>query len=217
MRRTELDRRAPHWTVHNPEVAFRSLLLELAQVFRAEGRPGGTAAAEAYERAAESPFMLVQQPFYRLDHEIRAAFARARHPAARAARVAHPCLRWSAASIPEEQIPARVSNVFAVVSLIGPGAMFESEAVRSGLFVQVANAYYPPHAHAAEETYVMLAGQGEWTLDHRRPLRRRTGDYIHHPPGVGHATRTGPRPLLAAWRWSGDIGLESYRLLEEHA
>lgn len=146
--------------MQNREVAFRSLLLELSQVFRAEGRPGGTAAAEEYERAAESPFMLVQQPFYRLDHEIRAAFARARLPAARAARVAHPCLRWSAASIPEEQIPARVSDVFAVVSLIGPGAMFESEGVRSGLFVQVANAYYPLHAHAAEETYVMLAGGG---------------------------------------------------------
>ena len=195
--------------------AFRRLLRELAAVYRAEDRPGARAAAEAYERAAEAELALEPAVPYRLDAQIRKALARARHPAARAAREAHRWLRWSATGILDEHIPSRVSDVFAVVSLIGPGAMVEAEGVRSGLFMQVADTYYPLHGHAAEETYVMLAGRGQWTLEGRRPAWRRPGAHIHHPAGMGHATRTGPRPLVATWRWSGDIGLESYRILEE--
>lgn len=199
----------------DPEDAFRALLGALAEVFRAEGRPGGDQTAAAYARAVETRVALIRQPPYRLDAEIRAATLHARHPAAKAARAAHPVLCWSATGILETQIPTRVSDIFAVVSLIGPGAMIEAEEVRAGLFVQVADAWYPPHAHNAEETYVMLAGEGAWTLGQGRAVRRRTGAYVHHPSGAAHATRTGARPLLAAWRWSGDIGTESYRLLEE--
>ena len=197
--------------------AFRNLLLALAAVYRAEGRPAGLATAEAYERAADSAPAPPPAAPYRLEAEIRAATARARHPAARATREAHPVLRWSATGILDAQIPTRVSDVFAVVSLIGPGAMVEAEGVRSGLFVQMRGAFYPLHAHAAEETYVMLAGEGEWTCGSARPAIRRTGAYIHHLSGAPHATRTGLRPLLATWRWSGDIGLDSYRLLEDAA
>lgn len=195
--------------------AFRRLLLALAEVYRAEGRPGGDAAADAYARAAGQDHDLLPAAPYRLDAEIRASMAGADHPAAVAARDAHPVLRWSATGILDEQIPTRVSDIFAVVSLIGPGAMVETQGVRAGLFMQVADAWYPPHAHAAEETYVMLAGEGEWTLDDAAAVRCGPGTYIHHPSEGVHATRTGGGPLLAAWRWSGDIGLESYRLVEE--
>ena len=195
--------------------AFRRLLLALADIYAGEGRPGGDQAAAAYRRAADDLPVLRPHPPYRLDDAIRTASEDAAHPAARAAREAHPVLRWSATGILDEHIPTAVSDVFAVVSLIGPGAMVEAEGVRAGLFMQVADTYYPLHAHAAEETYVMLAGSGEWTLEGHPPASRTAGDYIHHPSGAGHATRTGPRPLLAAWRWSGDIGLESYRLLED--
>ena len=95
--------------------------------------------------------------------------------------------------------------------------MFEAEGVRAGLLVQRANTYYPLHAHEAEETYVMLAGEGIWRRGAERPARRRPGDVIFHPSKIPHATRTGARPLFAAWRWSGDIGLESYRLVPDNA
>lgn len=201
----------------DPATAFRDLLAAMADVYAAEGRPGADAAAEAYRRAAETAPPPEPHPPYRLDAAIRAATEGATHPAAIAARAAQPVLRWSATGILDDQIPTKVSDIFAVVSLIGPGAMVEAEGVRSGLFMQVAGAFYPLHAHAAEETYVMLAGEGEWTCLPGEPARRKAGDYIHHPSDAPHATRTFERPLLAAWRWSGDIGLESYRILEETA
>lgn len=199
----------------DPAKAFRTLLSALADIYRAEGRPGGDAVAEAYERAArEAPPPAPAVP-YRLDAVIRAALAGADHPAAVAAREAHSCLRWTATGILDDQIPSSVSDIFAVVSLIGPGAMVETDGVRAGLFMQVAGAWYPPHAHNAEETYVMLAGEGEWSLDDAPPVRHGPGSYIHHPSNGAHATRTGLKALVAAWRWSGDIGLESYRLVED--
>lgn len=196
--------------------AYRRLMRALADVYRAEGRPGGDQAAAAYERAAEAAPPLDAVP-YRLDAVIREATRGAEHPAAVAAREAHEVLRWSATGILDEQIPTAVSDMFAVVVLIGPTGMFRTDEVSSGLFVQVPNRYYPLHAHAAEETYAMLAGEAEWTLEGHAPARRRAGDLIHHPAEAGHATRTLARPILAAWRWSGDLRRETYRLLEDTA
>ena len=194
--------------------AFGELLRALAGVWRAEGRPGGDMAADAYARAAASAPRPPPATPYRLDADILAATEGADHPAAVAARAAHRVLGWSATGILDQYIPPAVSDMFAVVALIGPGAMVEAEGVRAGLFMQRAGTYYPLHSHNAEETYAMLAGIGEWTLADRPPATRRAGDFIHHPAGAPHATRTGDRPLMAAWRWSGDIGLESYRMLE---
>ena len=104
--------------------------------------------------------------------------------------------------------------MFAVVSIVGSGAMVEADGVRGGLFMQRAGCYYPLHAHAAEETYAMLAGEAEWTVGDRAPVTLGPGSFSFHPADAAHATRTFARPILAAWRWSGDIGLESYRLLE---
>lgn len=195
--------------------AFRDLLLALADVFDAEGRSGGAETASAYRQAAGIGIQPTPASAYRLDDVIRSASHEARHPAAIAARNAHHLLPWSATGILDDQIPETVSGVFAVASIIGPDAMIKTDGIRSGLFVQAENAYYPLHAHAAEETYVMLAGEGIWTLGHNRPDTRVAGDYIFHPSFTAHATRTTGRPILAAWRWSGNIGRESYRMLEE--
>ena len=36
------------------------------------------------------------------------------------------------------------------------------------------------------------------------------GEHSHHPSMIEHQSRTAERGFLAAWRWTGDIGLESY-------
>ena len=199
------------------EDALRALLLELADVFAAEGRPGADAVAAAYASAATGSLSFPPRQPYRLDTAIEAATRGARHPAAIAARAADAVLRWNPTANLEGIVPAEISKSFTAVHLIGPGAMIEAQGVSSGLFVQAAGEYYPLHAHSAEETYVMLAGEAEWALDDAPPKRRRSGDYVHHPSYAAHATRTGDQPILAAWRWSGDLRRETYRLLDDPA
>lgn len=193
---------------------FRALLAALADVFAAEGRAGGDAAAAAYRAASRTALAPPRRPPYKLDATIREASAGAAHPAARAAAAAHAVLPWTATGILEEEIPTTVSDVFAVASLAGPDAPVHAEGIRSGIYVQSAESYYPLHAHTAEETYAMLAGDAEWTLEGCAPRWAGPGMFIHHGPEAGHATRTGPKPFLAAWRWSGDIRRETYRMLE---
>jgi hypothetical protein len=38
-----------------------------------------------------------------------------------------------------------------------------ADALRTGLFMQRPNSYYPLHNHDAVETYVMIKGVGYWT------------------------------------------------------
>lgn len=192
---------------------FAALLMALSDVYAAEGRPGGDRIAEAYARAAET---MAEPPLatpYLRDADIRAAYGDGDHPAARAAKAAHGLLPWTATGIPDALIPDDVSDMFAVAALLGPGALVEVPDLRGGLFMQRAGLFYPLHAHNAEETYAMLAGEGEWTLEGHAPVLHGAGALIHHPSNAGHATRTRARPLLAAWRWSGDIDTTSYRML----
>lgn len=201
----------------DPADAFRMLLHELSAIYAREGRPGADTIAAVYAEAAErAPDPAPAAP-YVLDDEIHAATEGAEHPAAVAARAAHRVLRWSATGILDRQIPPSVSDMFAVVSIVGPGAMIEASGVRGGLFMQRTGCYYPLHAHAAEETYAMLAGEAEWTVGDGAPVTLGPGSFSFHPADAPHATRTRAQPILAAWRWSGDIGLESYRLLEDVA
>lgn len=206
---------------NDPAEAFHRLLLALAAVFAAEDRPGGRRAAAAYREAAlgagERVWPEAERAAGALDAAIRAAMESAAHPAAHAARAAHPILRWSAAGLPAEKTAALgpISPNIAVVELIGPDGMLPAADLRSGLFMLRAGAPYPPHAHAAEETYVMLSGVAHWRQGEEAPLRYGVGALIHHRPWVPHAAQTGEAPILAAWRWSGDIRPETYRWLSD--
>ena len=198
----------------NPIDAFRDLLMSLADVYAAEAREGAQTLVKAYRAAAETARPAPCPPFAPMDAVIRAASDGAEHPAAQAARTAHSLLPWSRTGKLDQQIAPEISDVFAVAILIGPGALIHHDTVLAGLFVQKADAFYPPHAHAAEETYAMLNGTAEWQRDFGDWQTRHAGDLIHHPSEAPHATRTGDAPILAAWRWSGDIRPCTYRMCE---
>lgn len=195
-----------------PVNAFRDLIMSLAAVYEQEDRPGARDLVSTMRAGADAVQPQPARP-YNLEPVILAASEGATHPAARAVRAAHSVLAWSATGIMDELIPTEVSDLFAVVSLVGPAAPIPSETCRAGLFVQRSGAFYPPHAHSAEETYVMLAGTAEWQVDFGPWRRHGPGDMIHHPSEAPHATRTGTIPILAAWRWSGDIRSETYRMV----
>lgn len=192
---------------------MRDVIVSLADVYAGEDRDGARELVDALTAGADSVECSLRPP-YALDATIVAASEGASHPLARAARAAHSFLPWSATGILDNQIPSKVSDVFAVASLIGTGALIESDTVRAGLFVMRSGAFYPAHAHAAEETYVMLAGEAEWQRDFGEWETRSPGEVIHHPGEAVHATRTGALPILAAWRWSGDVRTETYRMVD---
>ena len=193
--------------------AFRDLLRALANAYSEEDRDGARELVALLREGAETAAPEPATP-YKYDAAILAATESATHPAAKAARKAHGLLQWSATGILDELIPTAVSDMFAVVPLIGAGAPVESDTVRAGLFMQLSGSVYPPHAHSAEETYIMLAGQADWQLNLGDWHRHGPGEMIHHPSEAPHATRAGALPIIAAWRWSGDIRSETYRMIE---
>ncbi len=199
----------------DPIDAFRDLLLSLADIYSQEDRDGAQAIAAAYHRGAETAQPAPCPRFDAMEMTILAATERAPHRAAQAARQAHRLLPWSRTGILDDQISEDISSIFAVATLVGPGALVDHADVRGGLFVQRSNAFYPPHAHAAEETYAMLAGNADWQIDLADWQHFEPGDLIHHPSEAPHATRTSALPILAAWRWSGDISTASYRMVTE--
>jgi len=57
-----------------------------------------------------------------------------------------------------------------------------------------------------------LQGQAEWTVG---DVTENYGpnEIVHHTPYMPHAFRTLDAPLLAFWRWSGNIAVGTYNML----
>ena len=96
------------------------------------------------------------------------------------------------------------------VEVIGPDGMIKHPDIRVGVYVQDPNFDYPARKHAAEETYIMIAGEGFWSVNHERPRQKQVGEVIHHPSMIAHQNLTRDIPMVAFWRWSGDISFDHY-------
>lgn len=108
------------------------------------------------------------------------------------------------------RLPETVSSRMGVVEFVGPDGMLAHERVRLGLLLQGAGVAYPPHRHAAEELYLVLAGTADWCIDQGKPVSRGPGSFVWHKPGQLHSMRTGSEPMLALWGWTGDVRSASY-------
>jgi dimethylpropiothetin dethiomethylase len=126
------------------------------------------------------------------------------------ARVRH-LLPWRAPVA--GRIPEPTSSRLAVVEIVGPDGMIDHPGCRFGLFLQMADFFYPGHRHEAEELYLVLSGTAEWILEASDPARRPPGSFVHHRPWQVHAMNTTDEPLLAMWGWSGNISLDSYSMV----
>ncbi|MDR0528124.1 MAG: AraC family ligand binding domain-containing protein [Zoogloeaceae bacterium] len=119
----------------------------------------------------------------------------------------YPCLsrfpwRYSYDARPDmPDIGARM----AWAELVGPVAPFKSHSVCLGITAMDAGLFYPIHAHPAVETYVVLFGTAEWTLENETRARP-PGALILHPSDAAHAMRAGAdSPLLAVYTWRGEV------------
>lgn len=188
---------------------FRALILSIADLYAAEGRAGGDQVAAALR---QSRFSLSDQPPASppLLDQVNEALALSSHPIAGLIANVLPVIRWQHAGLENGRIRADVAVQMLTAEIIGPTGMIHSSTVRAGLFLQAKHVAYTSRSHAAEETYVALTDSGRWSLYDSAPAQRTTGEVIFHPSMAPHATFTGADPLLAIWRWSGDIAWESY-------
>ncbi|MEM6550443.1 MAG: dimethylsulfonioproprionate lyase family protein [Pseudomonadota bacterium] len=190
-----------------------ALLATLAAVFAAEGRPGGTAAAEALTRAGSKPYLPLDERTH-LGGELARALAHpGALPAAGIVAAAGDLIRWHYSGLSDGRIRPEIARHMQTAYLLGPeaSAVWDS-TVRVGLFLQSAGLDYPARCHSAEETFFILSGTAQWQVGEDPPCSCPPGSYVHHPSYVPHATVTRAEPVLAAWRWTGDIRFENYQL-----
>ena len=191
--------------------ALSPLMIALAGLYAAENRPGGMQSARGLLAAAAEPGKLTTQPKGPLDAAFQQTLMGDPHPLTPLIRQAAPYLKWVYSEL-GGRIRAEIAQGMMQAELIGPGALFDSDTLSIGLFVQSAQLDYVARAHAAEETFFMLGGEGLWTAEDRAEHREQAGAQIHHPSMMLHSSRTANMPLLATWRWSGDISVEQYTL-----
>jgi mannose-6-phosphate isomerase-like protein (cupin superfamily) len=188
------------------------LLCAIADVYAAEPRSEAAASAAALLSAPRGMFFQ-PQPACEFDLGIQALLASSSHPAAAAILAAQERIPWGTNPV-ADRVDAGFSSICAVATFMGPEGPVACPDYRLGLFYQRPETYYALHAHDADETYVILAGSALWTAG--TDVRQRgAGELIHHPSLMPHAFRTGPDGLLALWRWSGDISVSSYVMLDD--
>lgn len=187
-----------------------ALMAALAALTAQEPRPEAVATADAIRGGR----LLHPAVPCAADAEILALAAHPQAiPEARLIPPAQRLLPWGLSPLAGQQT-AGLGAIKAVATLLGPEAPIRSDSLLFGLFYQRPESYYALHAHAADETYTILAGRALWTAGDDTRWRG-AGEAIHHPSHMAHAFRTGPEGLLAMWRWSGDLSYDSYRLLPD--
>ena len=113
----------------------------------------------------------------------------------------------------QEREPANHPETGTIAAEIaGPDGMIKTYRCRFGVQFQTGHTDYAEHSHAAEELYMVLAGQGEWRTSTTPPKNHSAGEFIHHAPFQPHAITTHKQPVLSLWGWTGDLDLATYRL-----
>ncbi len=185
---------------------------DLAQLFAGESRPGGALAAQVLtEHAAQTPALPASPPAIDLS-ALNQLTRERKHPCLPDIQTVLPRLDWHYSGLSDGRIREDIARHMLTVELIGPTGMFAQSDIRIGLFFQSAALNYVTREHAAEETFIMLAGQAFWSCNDDELISRSVGDIIHHPSMAPHKSVTDKSPLLALWRWTGDIAYEKYKL-----
>jgi len=97
---------------------------------------------------------------------------------------------------------------FTATTVIGAGGLLTSDKVIAGFSLQGPDCYYPPHAHHAEESYWVIAGDGDWKVGAKPWFAVEAGDSIHHESWARHAMQTNEQALLTVWLWTSHLDSE---------
>lgn len=112
-------------------------------------------------------------------------------------------LNWRRSFTETDASGAEFPRRYGWTEVVGNKGPLVSTKVRSGFVIWAPNTYYPPHAHEAEELYIVLAGTGEWERGDEGPLMRPPASVFLHTSQMFHATKTFNEPVLAMYCWRG--------------
>ena len=194
----------------NTETAISNLMNALVALYEQEDYPGGREAVAALRSVSVGDLAL--PPHNPMPD--RLAHAWADDPIADIApfTAANHLLNWQFSGMKDGQIREDIARNLMSCQIIGPDGMIHHPTVKVGLFFQSAGVDYVTRTHPAEETFIMLSGEGIWTCENVTQTAH-AGAIIHHPSNAPHNSVTRARPLIAAWRWTGDIDFANYTLI----
>ena len=192
--------------------ALTTLIDALADLFDGEGRPGGDEVAAALRHHRDDP---VCHPGSgtAIDQEIRNLCAEPDATSiAHLTAAAWHFLPWHYSGLSDGRIPEELARRMITCEILGDRGTIFCSTCRVGFFAQMSGVDYGARTHAAEETFFVVAGEADFRLPPGDWHRLRPGDAIHHPSMAPHQSRSPDRAMLAVWRWTGSIGLETYQM-----
>ncbi len=187
------------------------LFLSLAEIYTAENRNGANLAAQALIQASSdinTPKLLENQ----FSREVKFAINLNGHFLNKLVDEALPFIQWGGSDLREGRMPENLANQMPMCELVGPDGMYFNKDVRVGLLLQKKNIVYGPRQHKAEETFFIFEGEAEWWDEKTSNKTAGSGTYIFHPSNILHTSITKNKSILTAWRWSGEIGFDKYKL-----
>ena len=120
-------------------------------------------------------------------------------------------LDWYHSGYEDGRISEDVALKMQTVEIIGPDGIYWDDKCRVGLFIQTANTDYITRTHEAEELFIQIAGQAEWTKNNQPYQTKNPGDRMHHESYQPHASQTKNSAMVAAWVWWGNINYDTYK------
>ncbi len=110
---------------------------------------------------------------------------------------------WEQSYTEADAVGADMLAGYGFAEIVGKRGPFLSERIRAGVGVFAAGIDYPPHRHAAEEIYIVLAGSGMFRLGDAPPVRQKAGDVVHLTSKLVHGFTMGDEPLVILYLWQG--------------
>jgi hypothetical protein len=113
-------------------------------------------------------------------------------------RAIEPDLAWARRASYDETASANFVDGHANAMILGPAGLENRRDVWLGVSLLAPDVRYPDHAHAPEETYLVLSdgafrqGDGDW-------FTPGVGGSFYNPPFIRHAMRSTDTPLFAFW------------------
>lgn len=105
----------------------------------------------------------------------------------------------------EAEVGADFLNRYGWFELAGPETgHYRSQTARLSVAYWGAGLHYPWHHHAAEEIYLVVAGEARFEAEGEAPRTLRAGETQFHRSNQPHAMTTGTSGLLAFVLWRGE-------------
>jgi hypothetical protein len=113
-------------------------------------------------------------------------------------RAVEPDLEWQHRASYDETASANLPDRHANAMILGPAGLENRADVWLGVSLMAPSVRYTDHAHAPEETYLVLS-EGEFLQGDAHWFTPGIGGSFYNPPRIKHAMLSGPKPLFAYW------------------